>query len=54
MTVSASRPPSVERILAIVRAEEPDVSEPAALTELARAVIDEERRRLAAGAPPTP
>jgi len=45
-------PPSVERILAIVR-DEADVSEPAALTALARAVIDEERWRLAAGALPT-
>jgi L-seryl-tRNA(Ser) seleniumtransferase len=48
-------PPSVERILAIVRAS-PDVegSEPAALTSLARAVVDEERWRLDAGAAPTP
>jgi L-seryl-tRNA(Ser) seleniumtransferase len=51
--VSTPHPPSVERILAVVRAAEPGVSEPAALTGLARAVIDEERRRLAAGAPPT-
>ena len=46
------RPPSVERILSIVR-DEAEVSEPAALTMLARAVIDEERWRLANGAPPT-
>jgi L-seryl-tRNA(Ser) seleniumtransferase len=51
--VSTPHPPSVERILAVVRAAEPAVSEPAALTELARAVIDDERGRLAAGAPPT-
>jgi L-seryl-tRNA(Ser) seleniumtransferase len=53
MTASASRPPSVERILALVR-DEVEASEPGALTGLARAVIDEERRRLATGAPPTP
>lgn len=55
-----SHPPSVERILAILRvsgeadASEPIASEPGALTALVRAVIDEERRRLASGAPPTP
>jgi L-seryl-tRNA(Ser) seleniumtransferase len=43
----------VERILALVRAET-EASELAALTALARAVIDEERRRLGTGAPPTP
>jgi L-seryl-tRNA(Ser) seleniumtransferase len=47
-----SYPPSVERILTIVR-DETEVSEPAALTALARAVIDEERWRLGAGAAPT-
>jgi L-seryl-tRNA(Ser) seleniumtransferase len=46
-------PPSVDRILAIVR-DEAEVTEPAALTALVRAVIDDERRRLAAGATPTP
>lgn len=50
-----SHPPSVERILAILRASgEAEASEPAALTTLARAVIDEERWRLASGAPPAP
>ena len=46
-------PPSVERILVLVR-EAAEVSEPAALSALARAVIDDERRRLLAGAPPAP
>jgi L-seryl-tRNA(Ser) seleniumtransferase len=45
-------PPSVERVLAIVRAQV-QVSEPAALTALARRVIDEERERLANGALPS-
>ncbi len=45
-------PPSVERLLQIVRAEV-QVSEPAALTALARRVVAEERERLASGAPPS-
>ncbi len=45
-------PPSVERVLAMVR-DELEASEPAALTEIVRSVIDEERRRLGVGAPPT-
>ena len=48
-----ARPPSVERILAIVRTEKPPASEPAALTDLVRSVIAEERKRLEAGAPAT-
>jgi L-seryl-tRNA(Ser) seleniumtransferase len=44
-------PPSVERVLSIAR-EGVEVSEPAALTALARRVVDAERGRLAAGAPP--
>jgi len=51
MTTQVPRPPSVERILALVR-DEVEVSEPAALTPLARAVIDEERRRLGSGGAP--
>ena len=47
------RPPSVDRILAILAAQDVEVSERDALTTLVRAVLDEERRRLAAGAPPT-
>lgn len=50
---SPGHPPSVERLLGLVR-EQVEPSEPAALTALARAVLDEERRRLAAGAAPTP
>lgn len=44
-----SHPPSVERVLALVRPEA-QVSELAALTAAARAVVDLERERLAAGA----
>ena len=51
--MSVAHPPSVERVLLLVR-EEAEASEPDALTTLARAVIEEERWRLAAGAPPTP
>jgi L-seryl-tRNA(Ser) seleniumtransferase len=45
-----AHPPSVERLLALVRAEA-EASEPAALTDVAREVIAGERRRLASGAP---
>ncbi len=48
----STHPPSVERILVLVR-DAAEVSEPAALSALVREVIDEERRRLGAGAPPT-
>lgn len=51
--MSVAHPPSVERLLVLVRAEV-EASEPAALTALARAVIDEERHRLETGAPATP
>ena len=44
-------PPSVERVLGLVRPEA-DVTEPAALTAAARAVVDAERVRLDAGAAP--
>jgi L-seryl-tRNA(Ser) seleniumtransferase len=44
-----SRPPSVERVLALVRAGL-DGSDPAALAAIVREVIDDERARLAAGA----
>jgi L-seryl-tRNA(Ser) seleniumtransferase len=47
--VRRPRPPSVERILAIVRGLEPPRSEPAALADIARAVIAEERTRLNGG-----
>ena len=43
-------PPSVERVLLVVRAEV-EVSEPERLTALARRVVDEERERLSNGAP---
>jgi L-seryl-tRNA(Ser) seleniumtransferase len=50
-TTDWPHPPSVERLLSIVRAEV-EASEPAALTAIARRVVDEERSRLAAGAEP--
>ncbi len=50
--VARSRPPSVERVLGELRGIVGDGTEPAALTAVARAVVDEERRRLVAGAPP--
>jgi L-seryl-tRNA(Ser) seleniumtransferase len=54
MTTDARRrPPSVSRLLTVVAADGYEVSEPAALTRLARDVIAEERRRLEAGAPPS-
>ena len=43
-----SRPPSVERVLAPVRARLPE-ADPAALAAVVRAVVDAERERLAAG-----
>jgi len=53
-----AHPPSVEAVLALVRAEaevaDPGISEPAALTEIARDVVDAERLRLLAGAAPLP
>jgi L-seryl-tRNA(Ser) seleniumtransferase len=49
VTPNQSHPPSVERLLAILR-EEVEASEPAALTAITRRVVDEERSRLAAGA----
>ena len=54
-TTSRPRPPSVARLLEVVRSNEDEVAgaEPEALTRLARDVIDVERRRLASGAPPT-
>ncbi len=52
-TDSRPRPPSVSRLLTLVAADGYEVSEPAALTQLARDVVAEERRRLDAGAPPS-
>jgi len=48
-----ARPPSVDRVLSILVAESVEVSERTALVALVRAVVEEERQRLAAGAPPT-
>jgi len=45
------RPPSVERVLAVVRAGD-DGTDPAASAVVAREVIAEERARLATGSPP--
>ena len=47
----SARPPSVERVLAAVRAETTD-RDPAAVLAMARAVVDEERARLAGVATP--
>ena len=46
-----SRPPSVERVLSILAADEVEVAEREALVALVREVIAEERWRLGAGAP---
>lgn len=52
MTTDARpRPPSVDRLLSILAADDVEVSEPAALAALVRDVIADERGRLAAGAP---
>ncbi|MBA2718397.1 MAG: L-seryl-tRNA(Sec) selenium transferase [Chloroflexi bacterium] len=53
-TMARARPPSVDRILGILAAEQVEVSERDALVALVRDVLEEERQRLAAGAPPTP
>jgi L-seryl-tRNA(Ser) seleniumtransferase len=50
-TVARPRPPSVERILSLLAAEEVEVSERDALADLVRDVIDDERQRLATGHP---
>jgi L-seryl-tRNA(Ser) seleniumtransferase len=49
----AVHPPSVDRLLSILVAERVEVSERDALVALARAVLEEERQRLASGAMPT-
>jgi len=49
-----ARPPSVERILAIIRVGRPTASETEALTLVARSVIAEERSRLGMGEPARP
>ena len=43
------RPPSVERVLAVVRTRGADHADPAVATEVAREIVGEERTRLAAG-----
>jgi L-seryl-tRNA(Ser) seleniumtransferase len=53
-TDTRPRPPSVDRVLSILAGEEIEVSERNALAALVREVLDDERRRLSAGAPPTP
>jgi len=52
MTTLASRPPSVERVLAVARASLGERDAGAVLV-VARAVVDEERAALAAGASPS-
>lgn len=53
MSTDRPRPPSVERLLAAVRADLGDAPDVAALTAVARAVVADERVRLAAGADPS-
>ncbi|MEX1170620.1 MAG: L-seryl-tRNA(Sec) selenium transferase [Chloroflexota bacterium] len=54
MSSDRPRPPSVERLLAAVRARfSADGRDPAALAAAAREIVTEERARLAAGEPPT-
>jgi L-seryl-tRNA(Ser) seleniumtransferase len=48
-----ARPPSVDRVLSILATDRVEVSEGHALVVLVRAVLDEERGRLATGAEPT-
>ena len=52
MSPDRARPPSVERVLALVRPRL-DRADPDAVTEIARAVVADERERLATGSPPT-
>jgi L-seryl-tRNA(Ser) seleniumtransferase len=52
-TTERPRPPSVDRLLSIIAAEEVEVSERSALVAIAREVLAVERQRLAAGAPPS-
>ncbi len=51
--VPVARPPSVDRLLALVLAQDAEASERVAVTVLVRAEGDEERRRLASGARPS-
>ena len=53
-TMVRARPPSVDRLLSILEAEQVEVSEREALVALVREVLDEERARLASGAPALP
>jgi len=50
--VRRPRPPSVDALLAAGRARLAGEREPEALRDAARALVDDERGRLAAGAPP--
>jgi L-seryl-tRNA(Ser) seleniumtransferase len=51
---AARRPPSIERVLAAVRSELDGTVDPRAMADAARAVVADERARLAAGADPAP
>jgi L-seryl-tRNA(Ser) seleniumtransferase len=51
--VARPRPPSVDRILALLPAEAVEVSEREPLVALVRSVLEEERRRLGGGSAPT-
>jgi L-seryl-tRNA(Ser) seleniumtransferase len=52
MSTGRSHPPSVEAVLAVVRRRMDGAHEPGALTGFARAVVDDERGRLASGQAP--
>jgi L-seryl-tRNA(Ser) seleniumtransferase len=53
-TLARPRPPSVDRLLILLAAEEVEAPDHDALVALVREVLDEERRRLASGAAATP
>src|SRR5690349_1732474 len=53
-TETRLRPPSVDRILTLVRMDGGPAVDSDVLAETARSVVAEERRRLAGGAEPTP
>jgi L-seryl-tRNA(Ser) seleniumtransferase len=52
-TTARPRPPSVDRVLSMVLAEQVEVSERDALVGLVRTVLEDERQRLAAGGAPS-
>ena len=53
-TETRARPPSVERVLSLVRGADGPAVDPDVLTETARVVVAEERDRIAIGSAPSP